>query len=110
MSTHSVTNITLVAIGEDHPLAATELAHACGADLDWVVQLVEIGIIKVSGPTPVRVSRPDDWHFYSVDLQNALEARRLQRDFGADLEIAALVLDLQHEVRRLKAALHAQRR
>jgi len=39
-----------------------------------------------------------------------LEARRLERDFGVGLEAAALILDLQHEVRRLKAALQVQRR
>jgi chaperone modulatory protein CbpM len=34
----------------------------------------------------------------------------LERDFGVSLDAAALILDLQHEVRRLKAALQAQRR
>jgi chaperone modulatory protein CbpM len=43
-------------------------------------------------------------------LRCALEARRLERDFGVGLEAAALILDLQHEIRRLKAALQAQRR
>ena len=110
MSTQSLTTITLVAIGHDNPLAAIELAQACGADLDWVVQLVETGIVQVAASTPAVASQPDDWRFFSADLHSALEARRLQRDFGADLEVAALILDLQHEVRRLKAVLHAQGR
>ncbi len=108
MSTYSVTTVALIAIGSDNPLAAQDLAQACGADLDWVVQLVECGIVEACGPTPAATARPDEWHFFSPDLQNALEARRLQRDFGADLEVVALILDLQHEVRRLKAALNAQ--
>jgi chaperone modulatory protein CbpM len=41
-------------------------------------------------------------------LQCALEARRLERDFGVDLDAAALILELEREVRRLKALLHAQ--
>lgn len=97
-------SITTTAVGIAHPLAAQDLAHACGAEIGWVVQLVEVGIVKVSTPSP----RPDDWRFESADLQRALAARRLERDFGVGLDAAALILDLQHEVRRLKAALRAQ--
>jgi len=109
MTTSSQTTVTVetvVAIDSDNPIAALELAHACGADLAWVVQLVEVGIVSAApADTP-----PDDWRFFSADLQSALEARRLERDFGVGLEAAALILDLQHEVRRLKAALQVQRR
>jgi chaperone modulatory protein CbpM len=41
-----------------------------------------------------------------VDLSRALDARRLERDFGVGLEAAALILDLSQEVRRLKELLH----
>ncbi len=102
MSSYTVT--TTVVVNSAHPLAIDELAHACGAEPDWVVQLVEVGII--SGPdahTP-----PGNWQFQSADLKRALEARRLERDFGVGLDAAALILDLQHEVRRLKAALNTQ--
>lgn len=102
----TTTVITATAIGAEHPLAARELAQACGADLDWVVQLVEVGIVA----TAPLAAAPDDWRFDSTDLLSALEARRLERDFGVELEAAALILDLQHEVRRLKAALQAQGR
>jgi chaperone modulatory protein CbpM len=99
-SSVSITTTTFAS----HPLAASELAHACGAEIEWVVQLVEVGIIESRTPA----ERPDDWRFQGSDLQSALEARRLERDFGVDLEAAALVLDLEHEVRRLKAVLRAQ--
>jgi chaperone modulatory protein CbpM len=108
MSLSSYTAVTLevaVVIDSENPIAAQALAHACGADMDWVVQLVEIGIVGL----PPSVSPPHDWCFDSADLQCALEARRLERDFGVGLEAAALILDLQHEVRRLKAALQVQR-
>jgi chaperone modulatory protein CbpM len=95
---------TATALSLAHPLAAHELAHACGAEIDWVVQLVEVGIVEV--PAPTRQS--DDWRFQSTDLQQALAARRLERDFGVGLDAAALILDLQREVRRLRAMLHAQ--
>jgi chaperone modulatory protein CbpM len=106
MSINTGRAFALVAIGPENPLAAQELAHACGADVAWVMQLVEYGIVEVCAST----SQPADWRFHSADLQAALEVRRLQRDFGVGLDAAALILDLQHEVRRLKAVLAAQRR
>jgi chaperone modulatory protein CbpM len=77
-------------------LAARDLAHACGAEVAWVER-------SPSEP----VAGPEQWRFRGVDLRRALETRRLQRDFGVELDAAALILDLQHEVRRLKAALQA---
>ena len=68
-----------------------------------VVQLVEVGIVQVTTTD----APPERWEFSSTDLQHALEARRLERDFGVNLDAAALILDLQHEVRRLKAVLQA---
>jgi chaperone modulatory protein CbpM len=84
------------------PLAAAELAHACGASLEWVAELTEIGVFS-----PRTSSRMEDWRFDSADLRLALEARRLQRDYGIDLDAAALILDLQREVRRLRSLLGA---
>ena len=99
MATVSVTTAT--AISAAQPLALNELAHAVGADTAWVVQLVEVGIVQVTAAE----APPERWQFSSTDLQCALEARRLERDFGVGLDAAALILDLQHEVRRLKAVL-----
>ncbi|WP_198088645.1 chaperone modulator CbpM [Variovorax sp. E3] len=96
---------TATAISASQPLAASDLAHAVGADTAWVVQLVEVGILHIE----TTETQPEQWQFSSIDLQHALEARRLERDFGVGLDAAALILDLQHEVRRLKAVLHAHR-
>jgi len=97
-------SVSITTLSASHPLATSELAHACGAQIEWVVQLVEVGIIESRTPA----EQPDDWRFHGADLQSALEARRLERDFGVGLEAAALILDLEREVRRLKAVLHAQ--
>ncbi len=100
----SSVSVTATTLGASHPLAAHELAHACGAEIAWVVQLVEVGIVEVrEAATPA--ARPDEWRFHSSDLQDALAARRLERDFGVGLDAAALILDLQREVRRLKSVL-----
>ncbi|MET3493559.1 chaperone modulator CbpM [Variovorax boronicumulans] len=101
MATVSFTTAT--AVSASQPLALTELAHAVGADTAWVVQLVEVGIVQITAAE----APPERWQFSSTDLQCALEARRLERDFGVGLDAAALILDLQHEVRRLKATLQA---
>ena len=86
-------------VGKSQPLSADDLARACGQEVEWIVRLVEVGIVNAAG------RRPAEWRFYSVDLQRALDARRLERDFGASLDAAALILDLSQEVRRLKAQL-----
>ncbi len=82
-------------------LSVSELARACGAETDWVLQLVEVGIIESHPPA----ERLADWRFEDKALRCALKARRLQRDFGVELDAAALILDLENEIRRLKAVL-----
>lgn len=93
-----ITSATVV--GKSQPLSADDLARACGAEVEWVARLVDVGIVNASG-------EPAQWCFYSVDLQRALHARRLEHDFGASLDAVALILDLSQEVRRLKAHLRA---
>ncbi|MBO9352357.1 MerR family transcriptional regulator [Bordetella petrii] len=88
-------------VGQAQSLSADDLARACGAEVEWVAQLVQVGIVDAAG------ARPADWRFHSGDLQRALETRRLERDFGACLDAAALILDLSHEVRQLRAQLRA---
>jgi chaperone modulatory protein CbpM len=88
---------------ESSPLSLRELARAVGADDQWVVRLVEVEILHVDTPA----DPPEHWHFRSDALQRALAARRLERDFGANLDTAALILDLQVELRRVRALLHA---
>ncbi|KQZ96763.1 MAG: chaperone modulator CbpM [Achromobacter sp.] len=94
-----ITSATVV--GKSQPLSTDDLARACGAEVEWVARLVEVGIVNASGTGPA------EWRFYSVDLQRALHARRLEHDFGAGLDAVALILDLSQEVRRLKSQLRA---
>ena len=63
---------------ESSPLTVRELARAVGAEDQWVLRLVEVEILHVDAPT----EPPERWHFRSADLQRALAARRLERDFG----------------------------
>jgi chaperone modulatory protein CbpM len=77
-----------------------ELARACQVEPDWVVRHVEAGVL---GETLQVTSQ----HFRSGDLARARRLLDLERHFDADQELAALVIDLADEVRRLRARLRA---
>lgn len=83
---------------EEEALTVEEVAHACGAENEWVLQRVATGVLTcvVAGPTP---------RFASHDLQRARRIRALERDFEADPELAAMVADLIDEVERLRTRL-----
>ncbi len=84
---------------DDAALTLDELAHACGVPLDWVCIRVEAGIIETAGGAPA------NWRFSSRDLWRARQLQALERDFDAPPELAALVIDLQEEIARLRSQL-----
>jgi len=81
-------------------LTVADLACACGVEVAWVKQLVEVGVVSD------QTGEPANWRFRSADLRRARQAMRLQRDFEASLDAAALMLDLMDEVQRLKSRLY----
>jgi chaperone modulatory protein CbpM len=81
-------------------LTLEEMARACEVEPDWVVRHVQAGVLG-SGET-VEVST---YQFRSGDLVRARGLLRLERDFDANEDIAALVLDLAEEIRRLRIRL-----
>ncbi|MFT3718202.1 chaperone modulator CbpM [Pseudorhodoferax sp.] len=89
-------------VDELHPLPASALARAVGDRVEWVFELVEAGLIAPAEPAAPR----EQWVFHGEALGCALQARRLQRDFGVGVDAAALIIDLQREVRRLRALLN----
>lgn len=97
----TVSIVHCVPLDEDHPLRADELARAAGDRLEWVLELVEAGVIAPTAPDAPHAQ----WAFPGEALRSVLEARRLQRDFGVGVDAAALIIDLQREVRRLRGLL-----
>lgn len=87
---------------DEAALNIEELARACGVDPDWVAQHVEAGIL--GGEASMHLA---SWRFHSHDLSRARRLLDMERDFDADEELAALVVDLSDEVRRLRARLRA---
>jgi chaperone modulatory protein CbpM len=78
-------------------LSLDELAHAVDVEPEWVVRHVQLGVL--GGAVSVQVT---SWRFGSRDLDRARRLLRVERDFEADEELAALVIDLGDEIRRLR--------
>ncbi|MES2295640.1 MAG: chaperone modulator CbpM [Pseudomonadota bacterium] len=91
---------------DEQALSLDELAHACGVAPDWIVRHVEAGLLHAGARARAGSA---DWRFASAELARARRLLRVERDFEADDELAALVVDLSEEVRRLKVRLHGAR-
>jgi len=86
---------------DDSALSLEELARACQVEPDWVVRHVQAGVLGNDGSVQVTTLQ-----FRSVDLDRARRLLSVERDFDANEDLAALVIDLADEVRRLRARLH----
>ena len=82
-------------------LTLDEFARACAVEPRWVQMHVESGLLGCFGATTA------EWRFASAELARARRMVALERDFEADEALAALVVDLIEEVRRLRASLQA---
>ena len=87
---------------DEAALTLDELARACGVEPEWVLRHVEAGVL--SGEASVEITT---LRFGSSDLGRARRLLGIERNFDANEDIAALVVDLADEVRRLRARLHA---
>ena len=86
---------------DEAALSLDELAHACNVEPDWVVRHVRAGVL---GGGEVQVT---SLQFRSGDLARARQLLSIERDFEANEDLAALVIDLAEEVRRLRTRLRA---
>jgi len=97
---HEIKSLSGVLL-DDAALTLEELARACNVEPDWVVRRVQAGIL--GGQPAVQIT---EWRFRSSDLLRARRLLRVEQDFDANEDVAALVVDLTEEVRRLRARLH----
>ncbi len=86
-------------IDEQSRLSLVEVCHACSRHAEWVIELVEEGVLEPVGGSP------EQWRFPPAALQRALVAARLQRDLGINLAGVALALDLLDEINALRIQL-----
>ena len=92
-----ITIVEGVIVDESKTLTLAELSRACNANADWVISLVEEGIIEPRG------RGIKQWRFSSICLRRARSVRRFQEDLGVNLPGAALALDLLEELETLRA-------
>ena len=95
-------NISSIAIGvcliDEHALELEAFAAACGTEAEFVRQLVDEGLVQPVALQPA-------WRFGGEELARVRRICRLQRDFEANLQSVAVMLDLLDEIERLRARL-----
>ena len=82
-------------LGEQDWLEMEEFARACGVETAFVRELVDEGLLRTSPP----------WRFGGEEITRVRRICRLQRDFDANLQSVAVMLDLLDEIERLRLAL-----
>ena len=92
-------DVLIGALLEDACLTLDELSRACAAPPDWVIEHVREGLLPAPGESPAA------WRFSSRDLWRARQMLRIERDFDAVPELAALVADLFEEIDEMRARL-----
>ncbi|MEK6209358.1 MAG: chaperone modulator CbpM [Pseudomonadota bacterium] len=82
-------------------LTLEDLARACAVEPQWIEERVGAGLLGSA------LLKSVEWRFVSADLARARRLAALERDFDANQELAALVVDLIEEVGRLRGRLKA---
>ena len=96
------TILTGIVVDESVEFTLGELSHACGMPAEWLLALVDEGVIEPSGGNPTQ------WRFGGVCLRRVRIVQRLECDLGVNLAGAALVLELLEEVEDLRRRVVAQ--
>lgn len=93
---------------DDAALTLEELAQACAVEPDWVVARVRTGILLARDDADADAEADSGgWRFSSADLVRARRLCQIERAFEANDDVAALVVDLSEEIRRLRGKLSA---
>ncbi len=93
---------------DDVALTIDELARACCVERNWIQQHVEDGFLQctlIECNVTFAVQDTDrwpDWRFASRQLIRARKLVAFERDFDANPELAALLVDLLEEIAELK--------
>ncbi len=92
--------LTGVIVEESAELSLSELSHACATSTEWLIELVEEGVLEPAGRKPVH------WRFSGLSLKRARTASRLHDDLRVNLAGVALALDLIEEIESMRERLH----
>lgn len=95
-------NVIYGVLIDESRLTIHEIANACAVEPAWIVHRVEEGLLECKMAR--LISDTDDWRFASRELQRARKLLSFERDFDANPEVAALIVDLLEEIAELKRA------
>ena len=84
----------------DSEVTLFQLCRVCGVHADYVIELVEIGVVE-----PRAGRWPSEWRFAPQALMRLRRAVRLRRDLAVEPAGAALALDLMDEIADLRRRL-----
>ena len=84
---------------EPTELTLAEVCRACAVQTEFIVELVEEGVLAPVGQEPQR------WRFTYAHLRRVRVAARLQHDLSVNLAGAALALELLEEIEALRTRL-----
>lgn len=90
-----------IILEEQTGLTLADLCRACAVHAEYIIELVEEGVLAPVGNEPQR------WRFTGIHMHRATVALRLQRDLGINLAGVALALQLLDEVEALRARIRA---
>lgn len=100
----TVKTLTGTVLDDRVHLSLEEVCAACSVRTDWVVDLVNEGILEPSG------DRRTEWKFSGSVLSRVQVARRLQSDLGINLAGIALAIDLLEEIEKMRCRLRGAHR
>jgi chaperone modulatory protein CbpM len=92
-------DLIVATLQEDVALTLEDVCTTCALTREWVGTRGEEGLL------PLEPGAPDAWRFGSRHLWRARSMHRIERDFDATPELAALVADLLEEIEALRTRL-----
>jgi len=87
-------------IDEESRLSLRELCDACSVHAEFIIDLVNEGVIEPSG------YEKSHWCFTGFTLRRVRTAKRLKRDLGVNLAGIGLALDLLDELEHMRSRLN----
>ncbi len=88
-----------ILLDETIELTLIELSQACSSSTEWIVELVDEGVLEHTG------GAVSQWRFSGSSLIRARAARRLQQDLEVNLAGVALALDLMEQIETMRERL-----
>ncbi len=93
-------SITAVIIDDDL-LTLADLAHSCDVSPEWIVARLEAGLLNLT------ITDAQQARYTSAELTRARRLCNIERDFDANPELAALVVDMMEEIERLRCPIRS---